>query len=147
MAVVNREARVELTRAIAERYRGSTKDEKTLILNEFVRLTGYHRKHALRVLRKRSPDRKSVSATRPRLYDEAVREALVVLWEASDRICGKRLRPLLPLLIDSLERHGHLELDGEVRRKLLRASASTIDRLLAPARAGGPQKRRQHHRR
>ncbi len=142
MAVVNREARVELTRAVSERYRGSTKDEKTLILNEFVRLTGYHRKHALRVLRKRAPDQKPTWASRPRIYDEAVRQALIVLWETSDRICGKRLRPLLPLLIDSLERHGHLELDGEVRRKLLRASASTIDRLLAPARASGPQKRR-----
>lgn len=142
MEIVNREARAELTRAVAERYRGSSRDEKTLILNEFVRLTGYHRKHALRLLGQRAADRKSVGASRPRIYDEAVRQALVVLWEASDRICGKRLRPLLPLLIDSLERHGHLELHGEVRRKLLRASASTIDRLLAPARAAGPQKRR-----
>jgi hypothetical protein len=29
------------------------------------------------------------------VYDEAVREALGVLWEASDRICGKRLKALL----------------------------------------------------
>jgi hypothetical protein len=32
----------------------------------------------------------------PRIYDEAVREALVVLWEAADRICGKRLKAILP---------------------------------------------------
>ena len=44
MAIVNREARAELTRAVVERYRGSSKDEKTLILNEFVRLTGYGRR-------------------------------------------------------------------------------------------------------
>ncbi len=80
--------------------------------------------------------------TRPRVYDEAVLQALVVLWEASDRICGKRLGPLLPLLIDSLERHGHLRLDEDIRKKLLRISASTIDRLLAPARATGARKRR-----
>ena len=32
-----------------------------------------------------------------RVYDDAVREALIVLWEASDRICGKRLKPLAAL--------------------------------------------------
>ena len=34
-----------------------------------------------------------------RIYDEAVREALIVVWEASDRICGKRLKAVLPSLI------------------------------------------------
>lgn len=143
MAIVSREVRAELTRAIAERYRTSSKVEKTLILDEYARLTGYHRKHAVRVLRGRVPDREPRAISRPRVYGEAVRQALVVLWEASDRICGKRLRPLLPVLIESLERHGHLRLDGEIRSAVLRASASTIDRLLAPARAGRPRKRRR----
>lgn len=38
--------------------------------------------------------------SRAPLYDEAVRAALIVLWEASDRVCGKRLQPLLPILLD-----------------------------------------------
>jgi hypothetical protein len=46
----------------------------------------------------------------PRVYDEAVREALIAVWEASDRICGKRVRPLLPILVEAMERHGHLQL-------------------------------------
>jgi hypothetical protein len=33
-----------------------------------------------------------------------------VIWEASDRICGKRLRPLVPVLVEAMERHGHLRL-------------------------------------
>ena len=37
-----------------------------------------------------------------------MRQALVVLWEAADRICGKRLKAVLPGLIVALERHGHL---------------------------------------
>ena len=73
MAVVNRDARVELTRAVSDRYRGSTKDEKTMVLNEFVRLTGYLRQHALRVLRRRAPDQTPAGAGRRRIYDEAVR--------------------------------------------------------------------------
>ncbi|SEI20580.1 hypothetical protein SAMN05216228_11182 [Rhizobium tibeticum] len=42
-----------------------------------------------------------------RVYGDEVRAALVVVWEASDRICGKRLHPLLPTLIEAMERHGH----------------------------------------
>jgi hypothetical protein len=68
--------------------------------------------------------------TRGRLYHEAVHQALTVLWEASDRICGKRLRVLIPVLIDAMERHGHLALDPVVRSRLLDVSAATIDRLL-----------------
>jgi hypothetical protein len=74
-----------------------------------------------------------------------VHEALVVLWEASDRVCGKRLKPLLPILVSALERHGHLRLDASVREKLLAASAATIDRLLAGTRNaahGGKRARR-----
>ena len=44
------------------------------------------------------------------IYDEAVRAALIVLWEASDRVCGKRLRAPLPILLPALERNGHLHL-------------------------------------
>src|ERR1700730_11107435 len=65
-----------------------------------------------------------------RVYDEAVREALIVVWEASDRICSKRLRPLLPVLVEAMERHGHLQLAQEVRAGLLAMSAATIDRAL-----------------
>jgi len=59
----------------------------------------------------------------------------VELWEASDRICDKRLQPLLPLLVSALERHGHLALDATVRSRVLAASAATLDRLLRPTRA------------
>ena len=40
--------------------------------------------------------------------DAAMCKALIVLWEVSDRICCKRLHPLLPGLVDAMERHGHL---------------------------------------
>ena len=45
-----------------------------------------------------------------------LREALIVVWEASDRICSKRLRPLLPILVEAMERHGHVQLVPEVRQ-------------------------------
>jgi hypothetical protein len=68
---------------------------------------------------------------------------LIVIWEASDRICGKRLRPLVPILIEAMERHGHLHLAPEVRTGLLGMSAATIDRALRDVRERtGGQKRR-----
>jgi hypothetical protein len=73
--------------------------------------------------------------TRPTIYDDAVKQALTVLWETSDRVCGKRLKPLLRLLVPALERHGHLKLDEVIRGKVLSMSAATIDRLLRTARS------------
>ncbi len=130
--------RDELLRTVASRYLSSTRAEKGRILTEFAEISGYHRKHAERLLRRGDV---VVDRSRPRperrVYDDAVREALVVLWEAADRICGKRLKPLIPLLIPAMERHGYLALDEEVRSRLLRISAASIDRVLAPVRANG----------
>ncbi len=76
----------------------------------------------------------------------------VVLWGAADRICGKRLQAILPSLIESLEGHGHLQLDLDVRSKLLSISPASIDRMLKPVRktAGSsrrrnPRRRNRHH--
>ncbi len=134
--------RRELVEAIGARYRDATTSEKKTILDEFVALTGYHRKHATRVLGKASR-LKQKPPVRDRLYDEAVRQALIVLWEAGDRICGKRLKPLIPVLITAMERHGHLDLDALVKAKLLQVSAATIDRSLSEARAHIDGKRRR----
>lgn len=81
--------RKELVETIGARYRAESKKGRAAILNEFVELTGYHRKHAIRVL---GSEQVPVVTRQPRnrLYDEAVRQALIVLWEAGDRLCGKR---------------------------------------------------------
>jgi hypothetical protein len=86
-------------------------EDKERILTEFVATTGYHRKHAIRILndaRARLPE--SAPPIRLRPSDQAVREAL------------------LPTLVAALERHGHMQLDDAVRRSLLVISPATIDR-------------------
>jgi len=136
--------RQELIQAVRKRYQTAAREQKTEILHEFVEVTHYHRKYALRLLGQ-NPDR----AEQPprigrRIYQEAVREALILLWEASDRICGKRLKPLLPVLVAAMEQHGHLQLDPIVREQVLTISAAAIDRLLCPVRERiqGTQRRR-----
>jgi len=127
--------RNELVEAIAARYARSDRAEKARILDEFVAVTNFHRKHAMRLLRGGASAGRSGPRPNRRVYDDAVREALLVIWEASDRICGKRLKPLVPVLLDAMERHGHLALEAEVRAGLLAMSAATIDRALRAVRA------------
>jgi hypothetical protein len=133
-ARIDAKARRELVRAVAERYERATKRDKRHILDQFVAITGYHRKHSIRLLNSTAELVTPRQPRRFRVYDEAVKEALIALWETSDRICGKRLKALLPILVPALERHGHLRLDDTVRDKLLSASAATIDRLLVEVR-------------
>jgi hypothetical protein len=134
-------ARAELTDAIRRRYSVATGAEKRKILDEFIAATGYHEKSAIRALNAEPTIRKRQTRLRPSLYDEAVRAALIVLWEASDRVCGKRLRALLPILLPALERNGHLHLADPMRQKILAMSASTIDRLLREPRSATRLKR------
>jgi hypothetical protein len=96
--------RAELLEVVRERYGSARPAERRLILDEFVAVSGYHRKHAIRLLRQPggspAPDRRGRSP----VYDAAVRAALVVVWEASDRICGKRLKAALPVLLPAIGR-------------------------------------------
>ena len=66
-----------------------------------------------------------------------------MLWEASDRVCGKRLKAIIPTLIEAMVRYGHLAAAPEVRTALLKMSAATIDRALQPQRERCGMLRRQ----
>ncbi len=141
--------RTELLAAASERYRAASRSEKRRILDEFVAIAGYHRKHAIRALGSTAQDAVRRKA-RPHRYGGEVLEALIVLWETSDRICSKRLKPLIPVLLPPLERHGKLILDSALRAQLLAVSAATIDRLLSEVRvaaagdgAGGQDRARR----
>jgi len=80
---------------------------------------------------------------RSRIYQDVERDALIPLWEAADRVCGKRLKALLPILIEAMERHGHIDLAPEIRAKLLSMSAATIDRALRCVREQSGRQRRR----
>src|SRR3954470_4873572 len=98
-------ARRELVAAVAERYRQPGRVERGRILDELTAVTGWHRKHAIRARAGKPVERRSRCPPR-RPYAEAVRDALIGLWEASDRICGKRLQAMIPALLPALEHHG-----------------------------------------
>jgi hypothetical protein len=141
---LTREAKTQLASSLRRRYQAASSRTKKQILGEFVAVSGYHPKYAIHLLNAAEPSASERRGrVRPTLYDEAAKQALIVLWEASDRVCGKRLKPLLRILLPSLERHGHLKLDEAIRSKVLAMSAATIDRLLRAARQATRGKKRR----
>jgi hypothetical protein len=129
------QAKGALVDSIRSRYYGARKKDKSRILDEFVAITGHQRKYALRLLAAIRDSTATTSVVLGRkVYASAVTEVLVTLWESSDRLCGKRLKAILPELLKSMESHGHMSLDEPLKALVLSASASTIDRVLRPVR-------------
>ena len=140
-------ARREVVSAVTVRYRSAKRAEKGRILDELCATTGWHRKHAVRALRLREtvgPCEVEATRKRRRRYDATIKDALTALWEASDRVCGKRLKVMIPTLLAALEQHGRLQLGQSDRDRVLAISAATIDRLLVDVKiaASGGRRRR-----
>ena len=139
-------ARREVLAVVAKRYWAAGRREKGRMLDELCATTGWHRKHAVRALcaSGRGVPTGEPAVRRRRIKYDAIRDALTALWEASDRVCGKRLVVMIPTLLPSLERHGRLQLGESERAMVLSVSAATIDRLLGDvkvAAAGGRRRR------
>jgi hypothetical protein len=137
-------ARREITAAVVDRYRSAGRADKGRILDELCAVTGWHRKHAVRALATKVLISPGAQRRRRPTYGSTIKDALVALWEASDRICGKRLKVMVPTLLPSLEKHGRLKLNQADRELVLGVSAATIDRLLVEtkiAAAGGKRRR------
>jgi len=133
----------EYAAALAPRYKAARRGEKGRILDEFCQTTGMHRKAAIRLLRGMR-SLKAGRQRRRRKYGPEVAEALRLVWEVGDRMCGKLLAGAMFGLLEALERHGELRLAAAERKALLEMSAATMDRLLRPARrAIGRQPRRK----
>jgi hypothetical protein len=127
---VTRDGKQELLEAIRPRYWRARRAEKARILDEFVANTGYHRKHAIRLLKKGVSQSRRKKAGRPRVYRSEVILVLIKIWAICDQICSRRLHPFLAEMVEVLERHGELVLSPLVKHSLLQMSRATIDRCL-----------------
>jgi len=128
---------LEYKEAVRSRYRKAKKKEKGKILDEFVEVTGYHRKAAIRLLNRDGQGKGRKRRGRRRYYGDEVVDGLREVWEASDRLCSKRLRPFMGEMVGVMRRHGELDVSAEIEAKLCRMSPSAIDRLLQPWRRLG----------
>jgi hypothetical protein len=127
----------EYLEAIYLRYKRASRRQKAIILDEFCAACGYHRKHAIRLLRKfrRFLKAKKKKNGRIPLYrGEALMRPLKRIWLTANLPCSKRLKAVLPLWLPGYaQEHGNLA--QEVTEALLAISPATIDRILKPVRA------------
>jgi hypothetical protein len=135
-----------VTTKISKRYQKCSKKEKTKILDEYIELTGYNRKHAISLLSnwgkekiiliKNKPvkiiigKRRKQKRKRPKKYGDDVLKPLKKIWAIYDFMCGKRLKAVLQIIVEPLIDFGEIKVSDDVKDKLKSISASQIDRLL-----------------
>jgi hypothetical protein len=139
-----------ILKELAKRYQRGSKKERSLILDEFVGLTGYNRCYSSWLLRHCGRkvilsgkdgqqvvfigEVRKIKRRRPKIYDEEFKEVLIWIWELLDYICGKRLAACLRWLVPRLVEQRELKVRKRLQEKLMKVSAATIDRLLRPER-------------
>jgi len=119
-----------------KRYKGASRKEKTIIIDECCAVCGYHRKHAIRRLKKykRFTKPKPQKRGKPVVYDkEAIIRPLKQIWLTANLPCSKRLKAIIPMWLPKyIEYFG--QITEEVSKALLTISPATIDRILKPIR-------------
>ena len=121
-----------LTR-LHDRYRESTKKEKSRLLADAQFFTKKTRKHLIRVLSgpKALLEMKKASGRPPVYPEELLLPHIRKLWYAMERISGDRMKAALP---DWLKHYEDPGFDKKVRFYLEKISASTIERFLRKLR-------------
>ena len=92
---MSNETKTEYVAATAGRYHRAGRKYKKLILDEFCRTWGCHRKHAIRLLNKTQPHIHRSRGAQPK-YDADAISFLEDIWLATNRLCSKLLKAALP---------------------------------------------------
>ena len=121
---------------VIKRYKSSNRRQKGEILEELCAVSGYHKKHAIRLMnqrKKRLPKGKEKRGRPEKYSNTQYLEPLKHIWLNTDQACGKRLKMALPLWLPHYSKE-YGQLEPAVYSGLLAMSAATIDRLLASSR-------------
>jgi integrase-like protein len=131
---VTEQARREYAEVMRRRYAAArNKEDRGRLLDEYCRVTGGHRKAAIRRLRA-APGGAARRPGRVRRYGPELLPILERAWLASDQLSGKLLAPILPALLTALQKHHGVPITPTMQAALTAASPATLDRLLRPLR-------------
>jgi hypothetical protein len=143
---LNMKEKQAVTREYKPRYHKAARKEKKALLDEFTRLTGYHRKAAIRVLNRKPPPREVLlraggkpvklkpQKKRPanrrgkRVYTDEVISSLRLVWEFFWYKCGKILALLMRQQMRHIAGWPAFHITEEIAEKLTRISPASIDR-------------------
>lgn len=127
----------EVMPKLIRRYLSAGREHKSKLIDEAVALLGYHRKAAIRALRREPVPAgpPAIVTGRPREYDpHKLRPVLRAIWTTASFPCGRRLAGMMGDWLASYEAD-QKSVPAGVREQLLLASPRTLDRLLEPLRA------------
>jgi hypothetical protein len=110
------------------RYLKGTKKQKTLILDEFCEICEISRKHAIKLLGEEIKSKALRPGAKVR-YGENIKQHIVTLWQAMNRMCSKKMVAAIPIWLDF-----YLGITPEETLLLKKISSSSIDRILAKHR-------------
>jgi transposase InsO family protein len=144
---LNMKEKKAVTREYKPRYHKASKKEKKTLLDEFIKLTGYHRKSAVRLLNakpvrqvtayvdgkpvKIKPEKKRPGNRKgKRVYTDEVIRALRLVWTFFWYKCGKILASFMRQQMAYIAQWSAFGITGEIAEKLKRISPATIDRYL-----------------
>ena len=113
---MGRQSKWEYLRAVHARYGRGDRRTKQKMLDEFCANTGYHRKHALRLLNGPPPGggrpRPAHAARRP-TYSQALVSVLKAIWKAAGYPWSVRLNALIPLWMPWVRKHFRLRINDQ----------------------------------
>lgn len=128
-----------LFESLRKKYHRVSKSEKSTMLKQLCEEQGIHRKHAIRLLRKRPPGRKPAGQKRgpkARYGDVEFLRALRQVWREMEYRASKLIKADLPVWLPSIEKN-NAPFETSVHERLLTISAATIDRYLKPYKVKG----------
>lgn len=115
---------------VKKKYWKADKKRKGQLLDDLCAFTLYHRQYAIELLNNPLPRKWKRYKPRTKYYDQSVIDALKKIWETLDSICGERLHPQIPSMMEKLIDCDELSVTDEVKKKLLKISLGQVKAIL-----------------